>query len=77
MLTAWGGLLAPIATPTAIVQDMNDAVRTLLSRADMGERFTKIGAQAMSSSAEEMKERIDMEYALWGEIIKQADIKPT
>jgi tripartite-type tricarboxylate transporter receptor subunit TctC len=72
----WYGLFLPAKTPRAIVDRLNAAVRHATSSTEVKERFAAAGIEPASSSPEALGALVQREKALWGRIIKTANIKP-
>ncbi|MBC5767107.1 Bug family tripartite tricarboxylate transporter substrate binding protein [Ramlibacter albus] len=69
------GLLAPTGTPPAIVKKLNDELVKILGNADVKAKFRSLGVDAVSSTSEDMTQRLSADIPRWGAIIKAADIK--
>src|SRR5262249_54386557 len=72
----WTALLAPKATPQAIVDQINAQVVKILNLPDVKERFAGGGVETIPSSAAELDARIKRELAGFRKIIEQANIRP-
>jgi tripartite-type tricarboxylate transporter receptor subunit TctC len=71
---SWVGVLAPAATPRAVVQRLNaDLVKTLAST-EMKERFTGLGYEVIGSTPEQFREWLRGESARWGKLIRELNI---
>lgn len=66
---SWVGVLAPAATPRAIVQRLNSELIKALAGADMKERFLGQGYEVVGSTPEHFGEWIRNESARWGKLI--------
>jgi len=71
----WAGLLAPTGTPKDIVAKLNAEVVRILSQKEVGERFISLGAELLSSSADEFGAYIRSETAKWGKVIRDSGAK--
>ena len=71
---AWYGVLAPAATPPAIIARLNRDLTQLLSTADMKERLFAAGLDARPSTPAEFRDRIARDIARWAELVKKAKI---
>jgi tripartite-type tricarboxylate transporter receptor subunit TctC len=71
----WYGLLAPAATPPAIIARLNRELAQLLSTPDTKERLLAVGIEASASSPAEFRDRIARDIARWAEIVKKAKIQ--
>ena len=71
----WVGVLAPAATPPAIIKLLNEhAVRAARSP-EVTERVTREGASVVASSPEAFKATITADTALWSKVIREMNIK--
>jgi tripartite-type tricarboxylate transporter receptor subunit TctC len=68
-------LYAPIKTPVAIVNRLNQEVVKLLNQSEVKERFIKSGVEAAPSTPEELAANIKIELAKAAKVIKDAGIK--
>jgi len=71
---SWVGVLAPAATPRAIVQRLNAGLAQALAETDMKERFMVQGYEVVGSTPEHFKEWIRSESARWGKLIREQRI---
>jgi len=71
----WYAIFAPAKTPRAIVDRLNDAVRKAISMADVRERLISTGADPVSSTPEQLAELLNRDYAKWGKLIRDNNIK--
>jgi tripartite-type tricarboxylate transporter receptor subunit TctC len=72
----WFGLGGPAGLPRAMVARMNEALVKGMQSKDALDRLTAIGAIVHTSTPEEFAAFIRTEHARWGEIIRNAGIKP-
>ena len=73
-LATWIFLMAPAATPDAVVMLLNRTVNEILARPDMKEKLLEQGFIGTGGTIEEMQKRMKSEAALWGTVIKAAKI---
>lgn len=71
---SWQGLLAPAATPEAVVQRINTEVNKALASAPVVEVFAKSGVVSRAGSVEQFAGFVDSEIVKYGEIIRRARI---
>jgi len=71
---AWYGLLAPAATPPAVIARLNRDLTQALATAEMKERLFKAGLDARASTPAEFHDRIKRDIARWAEVVKKAKI---
>ncbi len=73
--TIWLGLMAPIGTPKAIVDKLNDAVSKIASQPDVKQAWTKQGAVPMVMNPVVFDRYLRDDIAKWNRVIKTANIK--
>ena len=71
----WVGLVAPAATPAAIVRLLNEHIVKAARAPDAAERFTREGAEVVASTPEHFRKVMAEETTLWGKVIKEMGIK--
>jgi tripartite-type tricarboxylate transporter receptor subunit TctC len=74
-LDTWAGLVAPAGTPPQIVTKLNGALRTIIDSPETQAQFKNIGFEGFSSTPEELGDFIKAQLALWGKMIKDANIE--
>jgi tripartite-type tricarboxylate transporter receptor subunit TctC len=75
--TAWHGMLAPIATPTPIVERLADAIKALANRPATIAKLAELGAVSQTdSSPQAFAKFIAEETQRWKKVIEAANIKP-
>ena len=70
----WYGVLAPAATPPAVIARFNRDLAQLLSTTDMKERLLTAGVEARASTPAEFRELIARDITRWAEVVKKAKI---
>ena len=71
----WWGILAPAATPGAIVKRLHADTAAVLAAPDMQKKFESQGAETVSMSPAEFGKFIRAETAKWAKVVQQAGIK--
>ncbi len=72
----WFGLLAPVATPKAVVAKISaDAKRVLLLK-EVSEKMLALGSEPAGSTPEEFGAFIREDQAKWAKLMKEQGIKP-
>ena len=71
-VTNWVGMLAPAATPRAIVLKLNREIVGILDAPDMKERFRTQGVDLAGSTPEEFAAFIRSELAKWRKVVKES-----
>jgi tripartite-type tricarboxylate transporter receptor subunit TctC len=73
-LATWIFLMAPAATPDAVVGLLNRAINEILRQPDTKEKLLAQGFVQTGGTVEEMAQRMKAEAVLWGTVIKNANI---
>ena len=72
---SWVGILAPAATPPAIVRQLNEHIVRAARTADVTERFAREGAEVVAGTPEQFRKVIAGETALWAKVIREMGIR--
>lgn len=73
--TIWLGLMAPIGTPKAIVDKLNETVSKIVSQPDAKQAWSKQGAVPMVMNTTVFDKYMRDDIAKWNRVIKTANIK--
>ncbi|MET0277434.1 MAG: tripartite tricarboxylate transporter substrate binding protein [Pseudorhodoplanes sp.] len=71
----WYGMVAPAATPTAIIAKLHKATVDALRSADVKDKLASQGAILVGNTPEEFAAYIQSEIDKWGKVAKAANIK--
>ena len=71
----WWGIVAPAATPQAIIKKVNAEVAAILATPETQKWFVSEGGEAVSRTPDEFRKWILSEMAKWSKVVKQAGIK--
>ncbi len=71
----WRGIVAPAATPQAIIKKVNAEIAAILATPETQKWFLSEGGEAVSRTPDEFRKWILSEMAKWGKVVKQAGIK--
>jgi tripartite-type tricarboxylate transporter receptor subunit TctC len=71
----WFAMVAPPDTPAAIVDEINHAVADGLRRPEVSVRLRELMLDPMFGSPADVKKFFAAETELWGQVIRDADIK--
>lgn len=71
----WTGLFAPLGTPKAAIQGMNEALATVLAEPSIAKRFAEMGSDVRRMSSDAFAGYVTREQAKWTPVIRQANIK--
>lgn len=73
--STWFALMAPAATPEAIIARVHDAAARALHSPDMQARFGKLGATLVGNTPSELGAFLKVERERWGPIVKQLNLR--
>ena len=74
--SVWYGLVAPAATPKAIVAKLHDEVQKALQTKEVRERMNAVGGEVVPGSAEMFGSLIRAERQRYAKLVKEANIQP-
>jgi tripartite-type tricarboxylate transporter receptor subunit TctC len=72
---AWVGVLAPAATPPAIIRLLNEHVVKAARSPVAAERLARDGAEVVASTPDAFRTRIAADTALWAKVIKEMNLR--
>lgn len=75
-ISLWYGIVAPAATPTAVVQRLNGELVKILEMADIRQRLIDQGADVAGGTPADFAVFMNEERSRWGVIVREAGIKP-
>ena len=73
--TIWLGLMAPKATPKAVVDRLNEAVSKIVAQPEIQQQWARQGATAMVMNPASFDKYIQDDIAKWARVIQTAHIK--
>jgi len=73
--TIWLGIMAPAATPPAIVDQLNTEIVKLVNRADIDAAWAKQGAQPMAMSPAAFDKFLRADIEKWAKVVKLSGAK--
>jgi tripartite-type tricarboxylate transporter receptor subunit TctC len=68
------GMVAPMGTPSDIVSMLQKQIAEITAMPDVKATFDKLSFQAVASSPSEFEEEIKNDIAVWGKVMKDANI---
>ena len=71
----WHGIVAPKATPRAIVALLNEKITQVLRAPDFARSFEQKGFDIIASSPDEFGAHLKTELAKWGRVIKERGMR--
>jgi tripartite-type tricarboxylate transporter receptor subunit TctC len=74
-MSNWGAILVPVATPRAIVTQLNAAIGQALADADVRQRFAGQGFDVTGSSPEALGDLLVAEQAKYAKVIRASGMK--
>jgi tripartite-type tricarboxylate transporter receptor subunit TctC len=74
-VSSWYGLFVATNTPREIAAKMHDSVATMLKEPEIKARYEVLGIEPASATQDELTAIMKSEIALWGPIIKAANIR--
>ena len=74
--SVWYGLIAPAATPKAIVAQLHEQVQKALQTREVRERMSQVGGEVNPGSIEMFANLIHSEHLRYDRIVRAANIKP-
>jgi len=74
--SVWYGLVAPAATPKAIVTRLHAEAQKALQTKEVHERMTQVGGEVLPGSAEMFAALIRSERQRYEKLVREANIKP-
>jgi tripartite-type tricarboxylate transporter receptor subunit TctC len=74
-VSSWYGLFIAAKTPREIVMKMHDSVAKMLTEPETKKKYEVLGIEAASMTPEQLTATMKSEVALWGPVIKAANIR--
>lgn len=71
----WYGVFAPKGTPSAVVNQLNGAVRNSLKAKALIDNLASLGIEPSPSSPEEFSELVKSDTAKWAQVVKAGNVK--
>jgi tripartite-type tricarboxylate transporter receptor subunit TctC len=73
-VSVWQGMVAPAATPPAVIAQLNRQIAAILQSADLRERLAAQGLEAVTNSPRDFGNTIAAEARKWAAVIRQAGV---
>ena len=74
-VTTWWGVLAPAATPPAVIAKLNTAINEAASDPLVRNRLTHEGADPINAAPDYFAQNLSRELALWRGVVKQSGMQ--
>jgi tripartite-type tricarboxylate transporter receptor subunit TctC len=75
LVVNWFVLTAPAGTPRAIIERLNAEVTKIMQTAETRQHFVALGGEVAVTTPEQAGVFVREEYARWGKVIRDANIK--
>lgn len=72
---SWHGVFAPAGTPDAIIERLNTEIVRIVKTPDMQNRLRTLGLTPTGTSAEHLSKELASDYAYWGKIVRELNVK--
>jgi tripartite-type tricarboxylate transporter receptor subunit TctC len=76
VVDSWYGAFVPAKTPPGAIAKLNAAMHAVLQKPEIKERLLQQGAEAATSTPQDLDARVHDELAKWEYVIRAANIKP-
>jgi tripartite-type tricarboxylate transporter receptor subunit TctC len=74
-VSAWVAILAPAHTPGDVIVRLNGELNKVLQMPDIRKIWTDQGAEVGGGSPEQLAAHVQREYAKWGKVVREANIR--
>jgi len=74
-MVAWQGLLAPKATPAALIQLLNREMVTIVNQPEVRKQLSAEGGEPIGNTPDEFARWLKIEIAKWTKVVKEANIR--
>ena len=71
----WFYLAAPAGTPQAIIERLNAETQKVMQTAESRQHFANLGGEVISTTPDQALAFVREEFARWGKVIREANIK--
>ncbi|HEY8610822.1 MAG TPA: tripartite tricarboxylate transporter substrate-binding protein [Roseomonas sp.] len=72
IVTSWGAVTVPAATPAAVVQRLSDAMQNAAADSSVQERFRPTGNRPLGTTPQEAMARAAKERPMWEQLVRQS-----
>ena len=74
-IDTWWGLVAPAATPKAVVDRMNAVINQALEQADVKARLATLACDPAPGTPEAFAQRVNTDVARWKKLASERNIR--
>ncbi|MDI6028802.1 tripartite tricarboxylate transporter substrate binding protein [Corticibacterium sp. UT-5YL-CI-8] len=75
-ITFWNGIHVSAATPADVVKMWRDTIAEVLTDKELAEKMAALRLTTVGDTTEHFTDRVQHDYAFYGELFKAANIKP-
>jgi tripartite-type tricarboxylate transporter receptor subunit TctC len=75
-VSGWYGLVAPAATPKAVIDRLYRVVQSALQENEIRQKLLVVGVEPVEATTAQFGKRIDADLAKWEKIVKPLGISP-
>ncbi len=72
----WFGVLGPANLPKSVTDKLSAAIAQVLKMSDVRERLTAMALEVASPTPDEMRRKVEGDFAQWQKLARELDIKP-
>jgi tripartite-type tricarboxylate transporter receptor subunit TctC len=72
----WTGILAPQGTPPAVLSKLHSEIVQVAALPEVKEALGRQGATPSTTTPQEFSAFMKSEYAKWGRVVKEANVRP-
>ena len=72
---SWHGIFAPISTPDSVVAKLNTEIVKIVKTPEVQDRMRTLGLTPTGTPAATLAAAMSSDYAFWGQLIRDLDIK--
>ncbi|WP_245583920.1 Bug family tripartite tricarboxylate transporter substrate binding protein [Rubritepida flocculans] len=72
--SSWGAVMAPAGTPAPVIERVNAVLREALALQAVKDRLAQVGAEAVTSTPQELAAYLRAETEKWGRVVREARI---
>jgi tripartite-type tricarboxylate transporter receptor subunit TctC len=73
-VVGWNAIVAPAATPPAIVDLLNRHINAVVAMPEIRQRMLDLGTDAKAGTPEDLRRQLTQDIAKWADVIKRAGI---
>ncbi len=72
----WNGVVAPAATPRAVIERLQREIRTIVEAPELRSRLLQSAFEPVADTPEAFRRYLESERLKWGRVVREAGIKP-